>query len=246
MRGTAMLIGSALAMALAACSAGAKEGARETARRDFQVGQFQSISLTGSPDVVVTVGGAPSVRAEGDSRLVERLEITVENGDLRIGYRESSSWNFGFSSDRNVTIHVTVPSLAAATLTGSGEMRVDRVQGERFAGTVTGSGDLHVGQLRAAETAFSVTGSGAIQAAGTAQRSNIELAGSGDINLGNLEIRDATVSVHGSGDVTAKAMEAARVTLMGSGDVAITGPARCQIEKRGSGDVRCGADTSAA
>lgn len=246
MRGAAIVIGSALAMALAACSAGAKEGGGETARRDFQVGQFQSISLTGSPDVVVTVGGAPSVRAEGDSRLVERLEIRVENGDLKIGYREGSSWSFGFSRDRHATIRVTVPSLAAATLIGSGDIRIDRVQGDRFAGTVTGSGDLQVGQLRATEAVFSVTGSGAIQAVGTAQRSHVELAGSGDINLGGLESRDATVSVHGSGDVTAKAMEAARVTLMGSGDVAISGPARCQVEKRGSGDVRCGAERSGA
>lgn len=242
MHGAAILIGSVLATALAACSAGAREGGGgETARRDFQVGQFQSISLTGSPDVVVTVDGAPSVRAEGDSRLVERLDIRVENGDLRIGYREGSSWSFGFSSDRRVTIHVTVPTLAAATLTGSGDIRVDRVEGERFVGSVAGSGDLHVGQLRTAEAVFSLTGSGAIKAAGAAERSNVELTGSGDVDLGALEIRDATVSVHGSGDVTAKAMQSARVMLMGSGGVAITGPARCQVEKRGSGDVRCGA-----
>jgi hypothetical protein len=205
------------------------------------VGPFQSVSLTGSPDVIVTVGGAPSVRAEGDARMVERLDIRVRDGDLRIGYRERSSWSFGFGRRRGVTIHVTVPSLAAATITGSGDMRVDRVQGDRFVGTVTGSGDLDVGQVQAGEAVFSVTGSGGIRAAGRAQRSHVELMGSGDVQLGALEIRDATVSVHGSGDVTAKAMEAARVTLMGSGDVAITGPARCQIEKRGSGDVRCGA-----
>jgi hypothetical protein len=240
MRGAAILIGSVLAMALAACNADAQEGTAETARRDFQVGQFQSISLTGSPDVIVTVGGAPSVRAEGDHRMVERLDIRVENGDLKIGYREGSNWSFGFTRDRHVTIHVTVPALAAATLTGSGDLRVDRVQGDRFVGTVTGSGDLAVAQLRAGEAVFTLTGSGGIQAVGGAQRSHVELAGSGDIDLGRFEIRDATVSLHGSGDVRAKAMEVARVTLMGSGDIAITGPARCQIDKRGSGDVTCG------
>lgn len=243
MRGIFILTASALGLALAACSAGAREGEDEprTARRDFQVAEFRSVSLTGSPDVVVAVGGAPSVRAEGDARLVERLEIRVEDGDLKIGFRESNSWNFGFSRDRHVTVHVTVPALAAATLTGSGDMRVDRVQGDRFAATVTGSGDLEIAQLRAGEAVFSLTGSGAIRARGTAQRSHVELAGSGDVDLAALEIRDAVVSVHGSGDVTANATGAARVTLMGSGDVSITGAARCQIDKRGSGDVRCAA-----
>ena len=243
MRGAAILATSILAMAAAACSAGAHEGegGRPTAERTFQVGAFQSVSLTGSPDVIVTVGGAPSVRAEGDARMVERLDIRVEGGDLRIGYREGSSWSFGFGHRRGVTIHVTVPALAAATITGSGDMRIDRVQGDRFVATVTGSGGLDLGQVQAGEAVFSVTGSGGIRAAGRAQRSHVELQGSGDVDLGALEIRDATVSVHGSGDVTAKAMEAARVTLMGSGDVSITGPARCQVDKRGSGDVRCGA-----
>lgn len=243
MRGAAIVAGSILAVTLAGCSAGAHEGDGHgrTAQRAFEVGAFQSVSLTGSPDVIVTVGGAPSVRAEGDARMVERLDIRVEGGDLRIGYREGSSWSFGFGHRRGVTVHVTVPALAAATITGSGDMRIDRVQGDRFVATVTGSGDLDLGRVQAGEAVFSVTGSGGIRAAGRAQRSQIELQGSGDVELGALEIRDAAVSVHGSGNVTARAMEAARVTLMGSGDVAITGPARCQVEKRGSGDISCGA-----
>lgn len=243
MRGVTILAASVLGLAVAGCSAGAHEGDGRggTARRDFQVGAFQSVSLTGSPDVIVTVGGQPSVRAEGDARLVERLEIRVENGNLQIGMRDGGGWSFGFSHDRNVTIHVTVPALAAATLTGSGDMRVDRVEGERFAATVTGSGDLQIARMRANDAAFAVTGSGGIRAAGTARRADIALTGSGDVQLGALEARTANVSLHGSGDIMAKAMETAQVQLMGSGDVTIAGPARCQIDKRGSGDVRCGA-----
>ena len=125
MRGAAILIGSVLAMALAACNADAQEGTAETARRDFQVGQFQSISLTGSPDVIVTVGGAPSVRAEGDRRMVERLDIRVENGDLKIGYREGSNWNSVCA--RSARQHpVPLAALAAATATESGDLRVAR------------------------------------------------------------------------------------------------------------------------
>lgn len=241
MRKAAIVAISVLAGAVSGCQAGAQESEGRSARRDFRVGAFQSISLTGSPDVIVTVGGAPSVRAEGDARLVERLDIRTEDGDLKIGVREGSSWSFGFSRDRGVTVHVTVPALQAATVTGSGDIRVDRIQGERFVGTVTGSGDLEVAQMRAGEAVFSLIGSGAIRAAGAAERSHVELQGSGDVDLGALEIREAVVALHGSGDVTARATGAARVTLLGSGDVAITGPARCQIDKRGSGDVHCGA-----
>ena len=241
MRAIAVLAATALGLALAACSAGASEseGESRTARRDFEVGDFRSIALTGSPDVVVAVGGAPSVRAEGDARLVERLEIRVENGSLRIGLRKSTDWNFGWSSDRHVTVHVTVPALEAAALTGSGDIRIDRVEGARFSAAVTGSGDLEVGHVRAEEARFAVAGSGGIRAAGAAQRTHVDVAGSGNVDLGRLETGDSVVSLAGSGDVTARATQTARVSLMGSGDVTIVGPARCQVDKRGSGDVRC-------
>ncbi|HZF94798.1 MAG TPA: head GIN domain-containing protein [Allosphingosinicella sp.] len=250
MRGSAILMASMLALAAGGCSAGAREGergaeqqhqARPAARRDFQVGQFQSVSLTGPSDVNVTVGGAPSVRAEGDAEMIERLEIAVVNGDLRIGFKDGSSGRSMFGRERGVTVHVTVPSLAAVNLTGSGDINVDRVEGEHFAGNISGSGDINVGAMRIGEAAFNLAGSGDIQAAGTAQRAAVSLAGSGDIQLGQLETRTLTVSLMGSGDIHARATETAQVALMGPGDVTVSGPARCQINQRGPGNVRCNA-----
>lgn len=240
MRGSTILAISVLAAVLAGCNAGAQESERRNVRRDFQVGDFRSIGLTGSTDVVVTVGGAPSVRAEGDERLIERLDIRVENGSLKIGMREGSNWSFGFSRDRHATVHVTVPALEAAALTGSGDIRIDRVETRRFVAALSGSGDIEVGRISAEEAAFTLAGSGAIRASGAAQRSLVDLAGSGDVELGGLEAREAIVTLAGSGDVTARATQTARVSLMGSGDVTVLGPARCQVEKRGPGEVRCG------
>jgi hypothetical protein len=244
MRSAAMLAASMLTLALGGCNAsGAKEKdeAAPSARRDFTVGAFHSVSLTGSPDVVVTVGGRPSVRAEGDARMVERLDVRIVEGDLKIGFLEGSSFRSMFGHDRNVTIHVTVPSLAAANLTGSGDIRIDRVQGPNFAGLLSGSGDLEVGQMRVDAATFSLNGSGGIRAAGAARSSQLHLAGSGDIELSRLETSNATVALMGSGDIRARATESARVALMGSGDVTIAGPARCEIDKRGPGEVRCNA-----
>jgi hypothetical protein len=250
MRGSAILMASMLALAAGGCSAGAREGERSaerqeqgrpSARRDFQVGAFQSVSLTGPSDVSVIVGGAPSVRAEGDAEMIERLEITVVNGDLRIGFKDGSNARSFFGRNRSVTVHVTVPSLAAANLTGSGDINIDRVQGERFAGSISGSGDINVREMRVADAAFNLTGSGAFRAAGASQRTAASLAGSGDIDLGRLESRTLAVSLMGSGDVHARATETAQVSLMGPGDVNISGPARCQVEHRGPGNVRCNA-----
>lgn len=241
MRATAILTASMLALAAAGCGSRTHESEARVGQRSFQVGEFRSVSLGGSHRVIVTVGGAPSVRAEGDARDLERLEILVENGSLQIRNRENG-WSFGFHRDRPpVTVHVTVPSLEAAAIGGSGEMTIDRIEGQRFAASIGGSGDMHIRQLRAEQADFSVGGSGGIRAAGAVRQSRIDLAGSGDIELGGLEIRNATVSVAGSGDVVAKAIETAQVSLVGSGDVTVTGPARCSVTRHGSGDVRCNA-----
>ena len=72
-------------LVLGACTSHGEERdePRATGQRSFQVGQFQAVSLEGSHDVVVTVGGAPSVRAEGDSR---RRALASERGPaLKIG-----------------------------------------------------------------------------------------------------------------------------------------------------------------
>ena len=237
---SALMLGTALALGACNISGHAQEsdGGGGIARRDFQVGNFDRIALAGSHDVIVTVGGAPSVRAEGDAKAIERLEIEVEGGKLKIGSRNHVS--LGFSRDRGpVKIHVTVPSLTGAAVAGSGDLKIDKVEGSRFSGAVAGSGDLDIGAMKVEQAEFTVGGSGGIRAAGTAADSKVSVAGSGDLHLEALEVRRANVSVAGSGGVKARAMETADVSVAGSGDVTLSGPARCNVRKSGSGQVRC-------
>jgi hypothetical protein len=234
----AAILPAALALGACASDGGGDSGAR-AGERSFAVGAFDRISLAGSHDVIVTVGGAASVRAEGDERALERLEVEVDGGRLRIGSRRGDASWFG-GGRRGVTVHVTVPSLAGAELAGSGEMRIDRIEGDSFEGGLAGSGDIEIGALRVEQARFSIAGSGNIRAAGSAGQANVRIAGSGDADLSGLESRTAEVSVLGSGDARLRATETASVTVMGSGDVTIDGGARCSVEKRGSGEVRCG------
>ena len=228
---------------LGACSIGEAGESSATGSqkgsRNFQVGAFDKISLAGASNVVVTVGGAPSVRAEGNSELLEKLEVTVENGVLRIGHRKGS-WSFGRSKDRAVTVHVSVPSLTGAEVAGSGDMKIDKVEGGDFAGEIAGSGEIELASLRARNASFAIAGSGGVTASGSAEAADFEIAGSGDIRAGALEVKRAKVSIAGSGNVETKAMESAAIDMMGSGDVTVTGTAKCSVNKMGSGNVRCG------
>jgi hypothetical protein len=226
---------------LAACSMGeANEGSGHKGSRDFPVGSFEKISLAGSSNVIVTVGGAPSVRAEGDSAMLEKLEIKVEGGTLRIGYKKGN-WGFGWRKDHGpVTVHVSVPSLTGAEVAGSGDMKIDKVAGGDFTGEIAGSGEIQLASLNARNASFAIAGSGAVTAAGSAETADFSIAGTGDVHAGGLQVKRAKVSVAGSGNVETKAVESANIDIMGSGDVIVTGGAKCSVNKMGSGDVRCG------
>ncbi|MEA3009062.1 MAG: hypothetical protein QOJ91_754 [Sphingomonadales bacterium] len=226
---------------LGACSMSeANEPSGQKGSRDFPVGAFEKISLTGSPNVVVTVGGVPSVRAEGDSALLEKLEIKVENGVLKLGYKKGN-WSFGWRKDHGpVTIHVSAPSLTGAEVAGSGDMKIDKVEGGDFAGEIAGSGEIQLASLRARNASFSIAGSGGVTANGSAEMADFSIAGSGDVHAAGLQVKRAKVSIAGSGNVETRATEAANIDIMGSGDAIVTGGAKCSVNKMGSGDVRCG------
>jgi hypothetical protein len=235
-------------LALAACNMSAdaqenegKAGDGRVSQQSFNVGDFEGVALAGSHDVIVSVGAATSVRAEGDAEIIEKLDIRVENGTLKIGTKKGVHWPSGFMRNRApVTIHVTTPRLASAAVAGSGDMRIDKVEGDSFKGSIAGSGDMEVGALRVGQAEFAVAGSGDIKASGIAGSTKVSIAGSGDVDLQGVRSRQANVSIVGSGDVRAMASETAAVSIMGSGNVTMAGGAKCTVSKRGSGNVNCG------
>ena len=240
MRGALVL---AAIFGLAACSYVADAQQRrdtggQPSQRSYNVDGFNGVSVAGPYNVIVNVGPGHSVRAEGDPELLNRLEVVVEGRSLQIRTRKGD-WS-RMPVRGKATVYVTLPAIEAASIAGSGGMRIDRVEGRSFSGSIAGSGDMDVDSLRVGEAKFSVAGSGGIRAAGAAAQSSVSVAGSGDVDLDRLETRTSSVSIAGSGDVRARASDTARVSIMGSGDVSIGGSARCSVSKMGSGSVRCG------
>lgn len=227
---------------LAACSGPVRsEGTPPSGtggNRSFAVDGFTGVDAAGPDDVDVRVGSGFSVRAEGDPRILDKLEI-VKEGDTLMVRRKKRGFSWGGNSDRGAKIYITMPRMTAASATGSGDMTVDHIDGEKFQADLTGSGDLKVGSIGVQAVALSVTGSGSLSTTGTAQTGSMSVTGSGDIVAPKLSLRQASVNVMGSGGVTAAVNGAANVNVMGSGDVTLTGGAKCTTSKMGSGDVSC-------
>jgi hypothetical protein len=211
-----------------------------TVSRNYQVGGFQQIEVGGPYEVEVRTGSNPSVSAQGPQKLLDRTVVVVQGDKLVIHPEEHHGWfNFGLRT-KGAHFTVTVPQLAAATVAGSGGIKVDHVQGTAFDGSVGGSGDLSVDNVQVQSLKLSVGGSGSVKAgAGKTQSADYQIGGSGDIDAGGVDSQQATVSIAGAGSVKARATGTANVNIMGSGDVDVSGGAKCSISKAGSGDVHC-------
>lgn len=205
------------------------------ADRNFPVSDFSRITLAGFPDVHVVTGKAASVRATGDARDLDRLEIVVKNGELRIGTK-NGKWEWKPSK---IELQVTVPTLSAASITGSGDMDIDRVKAANFDVAITGSGDLSIGRIESGPVNVSITGSGDLSAGGQCTALRVSVTGSGDADIGGLRCQTANVRVMGSGDVSAYATGDVTASTMGSGDISIKGAQRCTKRTTGSGTITC-------
>jgi hypothetical protein len=245
MRRPSLLAAAATLLFTAACSVANGFEADRTpiqpsgasGQRAFDAAGFDRVELAGPFDVIVTVGGAHAVRAEGDTGIMEHLDIRSESGRLRIGLKDGYSYSGGRSQ---VTIYVTTPALVAADVAGSGDMKVSPFRTASFAGSVAGSGNLLLERLDAESASFDVAGSGDVRGSGSAREARAEIAGSGNIRLAGLQANRAHVSVVGSGSADVRATADATVEIVGSGNVAVEGGARCAVSKVGSGNVRCG------
>lgn len=235
-----MALGS-LVLGLAAChvTADAERSSGRTIDKRYDVSAFDRIAVGGPFDVTVTTGKTLAVRARGDEALLRDVEVIVEGGTLKIRSRHKSGWRVNWGHDRgSARFDVFVPALHSATIAGSGNLDVDRVQGD-FEAKVAGSGDLGLGRVDGGKVDLMVAGSGNIRSAGTARSLGIKIAGSGDVDAAALSSKDAEVTVAGSGNVRARVTDHAAIKIVGSGDVTIDGGARCEVHKAGSGDAHC-------
>ena len=210
------------------------------ASRGYTITSFDKIRVTGPFTVNLRTGASPSARAEGSTRALDQVRVEVQGRTLLVS---SDRNNWGGWSNEDVgpaVIDVTTPSLAAAILTGSGKLNIDRAKAPRFDLSLTGSGNISIGTLAAEKLWLTITGSGQSAIAGKVAQARALVQGSGGIAGANLVVTDLDLSSSGSGDISLTATRAAKVNATGSGDVVITGSAACLVHATGSGEVHCG------
>ncbi len=209
-------------------------------RETRPVGAFTEISLGGSAHVVVKQGSPQSVVVEASKEALADFETEVQGGKLRLGNRRNPDGNMSHYKDRGpVTVYVTVPSLTALRVGGSGKLEMTGpLEATALVLAVGGSGDLLVPALKASSLETSVSGSGNVTVGGSSSSNDIRISGSGNLRAQNLKTETSRARISGSGDAHVYASRTADAAISGSGSLYVAGGAQLSSSVRGSGRIK--------
>ncbi|MXV16050.1 head GIN domain-containing protein [Hufsiella ginkgonis] len=200
-----------------------------------QVSGFHGIASGGSFNVTVNIGSQESLKIEGDSEVLAKIETVVEKGILVIRTKRGMNW--GWNTGK-VNVYVTARSLSTLTCSGSGSITVeDRLKSAELNTVVSGSGSIRLSADTKDYNAV-ISGSGSISIAGSATDASILVSGSGGFRGSDFSTSSTSVKVSGSGSVHVAAEKTLDAKLSGSGSVRYSGNAQVSMVKSGSGSVK--------
>lgn len=230
-------LGSVATASSALVSINARSKTKNIVLQNQSVAPFSGISVGGPFNITVRFGQKEEIRMEGDKDVISRIETRVENGTLKIGFRDRRNWNWGSDGASRVKIFVTVKNLKSLSVSGSGKATVEgNVRGDSFSSVVSGSGSLTANVEVKSYTAV-VSGSGTIVASGKAGASEISISGSGSFRGKDFRSGTAEVRVSGSGNASIHAENRLEAVLSGSGNIRYGGDPHVDVTRSGSGSV---------
>ena len=213
----------------------AVEGDGIAARDQRQVAAHGELEVSGSMQVEVRVGPAPSLLVEADGNLLPYIRTEASGNTLKIANERS------LRSKTPVRIVYTTPRLTEVRASGSGQVVVSGLDGAPLAVRKSGSGQVRLaGKVDSLQAR--VSGSGVLDAGELRSASaDLSLAGSGRMNVGEIRGDYARVSVAGSGVLQAGgAVRSLNARVAGSGSVDLAGLSTqdADLAADGSGGIR--------
>ncbi|MEP6583280.1 MAG: head GIN domain-containing protein [Ginsengibacter sp.] len=199
------------------------------------VGSFHGVESSGSIDVEISSGDNFSVVVEDDENVLPAIVTRVENGILKVRYKDNTSIN-----DDHAKVYIEVQSLDRIISSGSANITMnDGIKNNgAIAISVSGSGDIE-GRVDAPKVSASIGGSGNISLKGRTKDFDGEIGGSGDLKCSDLQSENASVSIAGSGNAHVFASVHLKANTAGSGDIYYRGnPQSPEINSVGSGSVK--------
>lgn len=191
------------------------------------LGDFDSVSLDGTMNVVCTAGKEPKIEIKGPDNIVPLVVCSIKGGKLALAYEDGVK----FKKNPGVTVYVTAPALNGYTITGVGDISASGLAADDLNITITGVGNVKADGIKADNADLSVTGVGNISIDGSAKSAKMSVSGVGDINAYEFSAANVTASVSGVGNINCRAEETLKGSAPGVGGINYKGSPRVSGNK---------------
>jgi len=206
--------------ALAAVLAAAFSLSAIAAHADDQVrtlAPFTSISVQGPISVTLDAGAPQSLTVRGNDRFIKGLVSEVVNGELRLHMLDKNV----STTKGDQRIIVTLPQLRAFSAEGAGEIKLNKIRGERL--------DV------------SYRGAGAMDINGAVKTFKMRAEGVGQVDAKALVANNVDVMFQGVGEVQVYAKDRLDAVVQGMGSLRYYGkPRTVNKSAAGLGTVSAG------
>ncbi len=208
-------------------------GQGEIVSQTVSLDDFTGFASTIAADIYVTQGDKQEVVIEAQQNIIDNIDLDrIDHGIWTIHYHEMVRYS------KPVKIHITVPTLTFAAISGSGKIegvtRFDDLDNLKL--VISGSGTIDLETYSDAIDAV-ISGSGDLLLSGKTKKLMLLISGSGGLYAGQLLSPQAEITISGSGSARVNADESLQVLVTGSGNVYYTGNPELDIHVSGSGKV---------
>lgn len=209
------------------------DGSGVMAEESRQVGNFNKVNLGTVGKLTIIQGEKTSLSIKSEDNLLPYLLTEVRGSELVIRPERG----IGLRPTKNIEYTLTTPNLEAVSVSGAGEIIIDKLITGDLEMDVSGAGSFKLGDVQAEDVKLDISGSGSVTLMGQANSLTVGISGAGSLEAGDLQCREVEVNISGLGKAAVWATESLKVEISGAGSVNYFGNPQVEKQVSGAGSV---------
>ena len=209
---------------------------------DREVPAFNSVHVSAGIRAIIELGPRKPVHLEADADVLDRLELVVEDGTLKVGFKRNS-WREGWPGDTGeIRVAIQTPELRSVGASGGAYVKAALTRSDETEVDASGGSEVHLSGVDARRLELHGSGGGVLDVAGRADELDLQLSGGTVLKGGALEVRDVRVMGSGGSVASLRATGQLRGSLSGGSELRCSGGRASNVRVRTSGgsSVDCG------
>lgn len=202
-----------------------KSGSGDIISEARQVSDFKAISVSGGFEVEIRQGSPVKVLVEADDNIIEDIETTVENNQLKVSMQDGVSYR-----DVHMKIFITAPGLERVISAASADINLkDEMTSSNRLNIKAASGSSIKGAVNAPDIDVDASSGADVDLTGRTKNLDVQVSSGASVDAGELLSENtsaqtssgASANVHASVKLEAKASSGGSVNYRGAANAVI-------------------------